>query len=740
MSRKIWFVPIIFLSSVALNTLSGQGTREISKRPVTVADVVTMTRLGEPLYVGSRGVGPKQDFASFSPDGSRVAFVVTKGNLERNVNQYTLLVFRTADLFDHPVSRRLLTFSSASNHQGISALKWLKDNDTILFLGSREAQPTQLYSIRCSSGELKQLTKHLSPLRSYAMSPDGRMVVYAADEAPRSVVTKSVKLHGLDVTSDELPDLLAGKASTIGLELFSRRDGELSEKRLDTLGAMDTGINDLFPSPNRRYLILKTDVRNLPKQWEQYHDDTIQAAFRRRQPPGSSSGLLGYEFIDIAANKSVSLLDTPAPFSSSEVLWSPDSKSVLLCGVYLPLDVKDPVELNERRYTKYVIEVETASRRYVQVAKGDLRPVRWNPRTNVVQFHLPSAGESNGSEDAYYKKVGEAWKQLVRDSEIPPNPLPDVRVDQELNIPPRIVAVDARTGRKKPILDLNPRFSQLEFGHVEQIEWTGRDGGRVTGGLYLPPDYVPDRRYPLVIQTHGFDPHGFWIDGPWSTAFAAQPLANRGIAVLQVDDSFSAWRNTPNEANHVMSAYEGAIDFLDNQSIIDRGKVGIIGFSRTCLYVKYTLTHSREHFAAAVASDGFDGGYFEYLAVFPLAKSEMESVAGAAPFGPGLEVWLRNAPGFLLDKVNTPIQLQANAPASLFEQWEWFSGLQRLHKPVDLFYLPADAHILIRPRERMLSETQSVDWFCFWLKGEEDHSPEKADQYARWRALRDSTE
>jgi hypothetical protein len=117
----------------------------------------------------------------------------------------------------------------------------------------------------------------------------------------------------------------------------------------------------------------------------------------------------------------------------------------------------------------------------------------------------------------------------------------------------------------------------------------------------------------------------------------------------------------------------------------------------------------------------------------------MESVAGSAPFGTGLELWLKNAPGFLLDKVNTPIQLQANAPASLFEQWEWFSGLQRLKKPVDLFYLPAGVHILVRPRDRMASEEQSVDWLCFWLKGEEDGNPAKASQYSHWRELRQST-
>jgi dipeptidyl aminopeptidase/acylaminoacyl peptidase len=731
---------VIPLAVLAPNTLSGQGSQQISKRPVTVADAVTMTRIGEPLYVGYTGVGPKQNFAAFSPDGRRFALVISKGNLEKNVNDYSLLIFRTAGAFEHAVPRRLIAFSSASNSQGISNVRWLGDNDTILFLGSRGVQPTQLYSIRCSSRELKRLTNHRTSLKSYASSANGRTLVYAAQTRDHAVATPSVKWHGLDITTQDLPDLVAGTISTPGLDLLSLGNSGLRESQLHTVGAFDTGIDDLHLSPNGKYLILKTEVRRLSRKWQEYNDQAIQTVFRRQVPEGSSSGLLGYELIDITANKAVTLLDAPAPFSSSDVMWSPDSRSVLLCGVSLPLDISDPAELNRRRSTKYVIEIELPERKLVRIATGELRPVRWNARTNVVQFHGPTAGESNQIADVYYQKIGKDWKQLTSSFGVPINPLPDIRVEEDLNVCPKIVAVDARTQRKEVVLNLNPQFSELELGKVKPVEWKDGAGDLVSGGLYLPFNYIPGRRYPLVIQTHGFDPHGFWMDGPWSTAFAAQPLASRGIVVLQINDSFKAILDTPSEANHVMSAYEGAIDFLDNEGVIDRAKVGIIGFSRTCLYVKYALTHSRQHFAAAIASDGFDGGYFEYLAVFPLAKSEMESVAGAAPFGPGLEVWLRNAPGFLLDKVSTPIQLQANAPASLFEQWEWFSGLQRLHKPVDLFYIPAGTHILIRPRERMLSEEQSVDWFCFWLKGEEDRNPTKAEQYARWRALRDSTE
>jgi hypothetical protein len=31
---------------------------------------------------------------------------------------------------------------------------------------------------------------------------------------------------------------------------------------------------------------------------------------------------------------------------------------------------------------------------------------------------------------------------------------------------------------------------------------------------------------------------------------------------------------------------------------------------------------------------------------------------------------------------------------------------------------------------------RNLDWFRFWLKGEEDPDPAKAEQYARWRELR----
>jgi predicted peptidase len=122
----------------------------------------------------------------------------------------------------------------------------------------------------------------------------------------------------------------------------------------------------------------------------------------------------------------------------------------------------------------------------------------------------------------------------------------------------------------------------------------------------FPPDYIAGKKYPLVIQTHGFDSQGFVIDGDHISASAAQPLAGKGIVVLQMNDIFYDSLDTAQELERAMSAYENAVNYLDEKGIIDRSRVGLVGFSRTCLYVKYTLTHSTQHFAAAIAAEGFD--------------------------------------------------------------------------------------------------------------------------------------
>ncbi|MGB7281332.1 MAG: hypothetical protein WBE13_03635 [Candidatus Acidiferrum sp.] len=707
-------------------------------RLVTVADTIRMNQIAGSGYPSSR---LKSGFAVFSPDGRQFAIVVVRGNVEKNANEYSLMVFRTADVFDGGMPRTLVSFSSSSNEEGIFGLKWSKDNDTIFFLGASADEPAQLYSVQGSSGELKKLTSNRTSLVSYALSEEADAMVFAAKRPETDVINEGVLRRGFHVVAESLPDLIRGQISNYEPELFARGKGPFPGKPLQTLGLFDSGVNDLFLSPDGRYLVVKTDAIEIPERWNQYEDPYIQGVFRIKLAKGVGTRILRYELIDLRTRGSEVLLDSPATYASADVLWSPDSKSLLLCGVYLPLDVEGQAELQSRRSNKFVVEIKLPSREFVKIAKEELKPIRWDAQTNIVQFQARQDRSQTGSapQSVYYRRTGEIWERFPNPPAVVGDALPVILAEQGLNLPPQVVAMDTKTKRKVTLLDLNPQFAGLRFGKVEEINWKDGTGRPVRGGLYLPPDYVAGKKYSLVIQTHGFDSHGFVVDGNYTTASAAQPLVSKGIVVLQMNDIFQDSLDTPEETERAMSAYESAVQYLDQKGIIDRSRVGLVGFSRTCLYVKYTLTHSSQHFAAAIVADGFDGGYFQYLVGGNLASngdSEEERVIGAPPFGEGLLLWLKRSPGFLLDKVQTPLQIQALGPGSLLGEWEWFSGLRRLGKPVDLIYLPTGTHVLVRPWDRIASQEGSVDWFCFWLKSEEDPDPKKTEQYVRWRKLR----
>ena len=87
---------------------------------------------------------------------------------------------------------------------------------------------------------------------------------------------------------------------------------------------------------------------------------------------------------------------------------------------------------------------------------------------------------------------------------------------------------------------------------------------------------------------------------------------------------------------------------------------------------------------------------------------------GAAPFGEGLQQWLKRSPGFNLDKITTPLLINAEGRGdNLLEMWEPYAGLRYLHKPVDPIILNTDEHVLTNPAVRLASQGGSVDWFRF---------------------------
>ena len=742
-NRKFRALSLTAVLLGAAASASLEANPQQQRRAVTVRDGIDMTRLGNTLYAeGSSNF----TVAHFSPDGKRFIIVLTKGDWEHNSNQYSLLLYQTSSVFDSPKPQVLLTMWSSSNREAIRNLKWLADNDSIAFIGENPGESPQVYTFNIRTKSLKKVTNHPTPIVAFGASANGDEVIFEADPPSSKLFDREqVRRHGIVVSNQPLRQLLAGDSYKfvanllVGEQVFVKARGEPSVQI--PLDDVAIGSRPISMSPDGRYALIEAFVRQIPKQWRDYQNQLVHDYATEERPQGSASILRKYLLVDVRKGSLSPLVDAPLGFDLNGSAWAPDGHSVVVSGAYLPLDSDDTIDRARRTKSTYVVEVRLPSKSTVVVSEKQLEVIGWDQHSGRVL--LKADGSASEAPAAAYGKKDGRWMEL------PVTPGVDLArsngirlmLEEDSNTPPKIHATDAGGLKRALLLNLNPQLDDLSLGKVEEIRWKATDGHPVSGGLYLPPDYDPAKRYPLVIQTHGFDKMRFKMDGPWGSAFAARPLAAQGMAVLQVggsEESADVQRailNTPREAPYQMAEFEGAIDYLDGKGLIDRNRVGIVGFSRTVYYVEYALTHSKYPFAAAIVADGINGGYFSYVE-FPSGGYEL--LNGGPPFGDTLALWIKNSPGFNLDKVRTPVRIEYyGSSATVLGGWEWFSGLSRLHKPVDLVYLPYATHELVKPWERMTSQQGTVDWFRFWLKGEEDDDTGKREQYLRWRHLRE---
>ncbi len=732
----------LLLAIHASEGASQADTGSQSRRPITVADIIGWSRLA------GKGYG---DVGVTSSNGVEVASVVERGDVARNVVRSTVVVVHLPGSKGLPAVDTVATFVSASNRPAVSGLRWLADNRTLAVLGERADQGDtlpQVYAVDIRSRQSTQLTHHPTPITGFDLGSGGYPVVYMAERTVDTTQYRTWRQHGFAVQETQsLYSIAAGQYAARDWvnEVFVIAGPVAPARRLRMPGreAFSLCSPALSLSPDGTTVLLTCSPRHLPEAWAGYKDPVVQGWVRN--PEGQAHGQ--YYSLNVATGVFRALLAGPSmytEYTGPAIPWAPTGHTVALGNVFLPLDVADPAEREWRRHQTAVVAVDAqtgalsiVSRRQPLLVKRWLGPdtLEVTPGGGVIGS---DSADARGSTPLRLSRTQGGWREAGPASLL--NAGPEIVVEQDMNTPPRLVLVSRPSGERRVIYEPEPGLLQrYTFAEERLIHWRSPRGLRWQGGLFIPPHYDPHRRYPLVVQTHDFSPTTWDPDGPYSTSYAAQALASMGIMVLQIgDDNVDSVSDTPREAPITVEAIEGAIDSLDRAGVIDRMHVGIQGFSRTGYPVLYMLTHSRHPIAAAVASDGDDMSYVSYVAYwgYPTGGHVMHTLFGGPPWGARFQTWREQTPGFNLDRVQTPLRLEAANAYNIAIFWEEYQGLLQQHKPVEYFLIPDGTHVLIKPWERLASQGGAADWFRFWLTGEEDPDPAKAEQYARWRELR----
>jgi hypothetical protein len=744
---------LIVAASVAMSTTAHATSQGDARgtRDVTVRDIVEMTRFGTDHQLATDVAAGSS--IQFSPDGKKFAVITHRGDLARNTVDYSLLVFRAPNGGVIPRPELVASFSSSSSRPAIAELRWLRGGNSLVFLGERPGLKPQLYRVSTRTKRVVQLTRATTGVLEYAMNADGDAFVFAV-AAQLNTGEGQGQASGAFITDQRLYDLYAPRErSPDKLErLFVKTRDFVAPKSVGgpfySCDADEPG-RGMSISPNGEFALVCSFALSPPSSWAQYRPGfktlPLTAEGTLRNPYRCPVQIL---LVDLGATKAEPLINAPAVRASEGAplfRWTA-TNSALLLNTFLPLDGERRGEKLDRHEDVYAAEISIPDRRILEIA-GQGMPFH--------AFHLETGGRAdefvtdpiNASwgPPLVLRRGSTGWK--VSTASIGSVEELGVAIKQGMNEPPTLVArAKGRNGAE--ILDPNPAFSQLRFGRVRSFHWTMHSGDKMEGALYYPPDYVAGRRYPLVVQTHGYSRDQFWPDGPFTTAYAAQPLASRGFLVLQIPNANrysdaltmakeGALFGTAGESGYDEDQIESAVEELDRRGLVDTDRIALSGFSRTVYQVLYTLTHPHFHYAAAVVADGVNFGFADCM--FAMSEVDKKSLCepmngGKPPFGAGLAGWQEEAPDFRLDKVEAPVLLQAISDP--MGEWEILSGLRWLKKPVEMInFYPNGEHELAQPRQVYLSEQSVVDWYSFWLQGYEDSDPAKAEQYTRWEKL-----
>ena len=736
-----------------------------AKRELTPADAVATVR----AMGNQASLSQSADSAVISPDGRRYVIRLVHGDLKRNGVSIELLTghLDSLDSASHPIRcAPLLTtgLGSPNDTQGAeydpyptNLLRWVNDHE-IAFLWSDAHQVRQVLSVDLNTCKRKFLTHSPTSVYAFGVASTGTLLINAKASPPNSAVSRRQD-NGMTVRdSTDGWSVLRGDfdgASIYDVNFnneWSILSASGSRRRVAIDGSLmdpsNPAFRELAISPNGAYAVTHAGMKVTPADWSRYSAEWLQSLIRVNESEPNRTPLR-YVMIDLRRGTSRPLWDAPIGMHSL-IAWAPGSDFLLFAPTFLPLTAGDSADTAGTA----VAEVNASTGQYkrlpLDLTGRTVAALAWlSPSTVEIRTTEPTGADAR---IARFQRRGDRWEVAAQIK--PANPAIRIETRQTLNSPPQLFAVDAVHGESRLILDLNPRLlTDFKLGRIERMSGTLPTGERWLGQLIYPADYVPGNKYPLVIQSlyaKAWGDEEFTLDGSWGASgmglgpssypsYPGQLLATRNIAVLELEILHSAQGVKEPEDHQI--AFETLARQLASSGLVDEKKVGLAGFSRNGYWVEYALAHSKFPFAAAIAADNYDPSYFQSaLADWRVDDAEIN---GAPPFGAGLAQWMQRAPGFNAEHIQSPLLMIGQSGSRItyvIGEWEIFSRLRFLHRPVEIYVMPDidrhPSHITQNPGQIVAIQARAIDWLSFWLTGREDTDPQKREQYVRWHALR----
>lgn len=629
----------------------------VTAAALTIEDYATMPQLASPRW---------------SPDGTRIAYVVTRADLTRNAYEGDVWVV------DADGSRNVQLTREGNDTRP----RWSPDGKSVAFLSDRNG-PAQIFVIDIAGGESRQLTKEPTPIRTFEWAPDGKSIAFTRlDEATPEeekrtkekddarVVGESRKHVHLYVSENGATRRLTRGAFSIFTFSWMPDGSAIVFDRAPGAGLDDLYRTDIWSVSLRdgalkpivaRAGIDKTPVVSPDGKWIAFgssgglHDWLVEHDVHVVPTGGGES-----------RNISKSYDRTP-----DEVMWSSDSRTIWFDG---PLDIS----------------------------------------AQLFRVNVDGSGFANTTNVSGV--VGDADVRGER----------AVFVYQSLTEPPEIFA------GKRQLTHHNDAYRNRVLGETRVIRWKNpKDGLEIEGLLTLPVGYTTGDRVPLLTFVHGGPASRFDLAflGYHGGTYAPHVLASRGFAVLRPNPRGTggyglAFRraNRNDWADMPWRDIEAGIDKVIADGIADPKRLGLMGWSYGGYIAAWVLGHSDRFRAVSVGAPVVDLLSFhgtsdirDFLPHYFDQRDTPDTVIDEMRHAPlSLELLRAQSPLWHLKKSTAKVLIQhgeADDRVPISQGTMLYRILDELGADVTMVTYPRSGHALREPKLKIDVMRRNVELF-----------------------------
>lgn len=618
---------------------------------------------------------------SISPDGRLAVVPVTRYDIEENEGKTDLWLVPTK-----PGKARQLTSDAASDSSPV----WSPDGQRIAFVSKRgnDKQP-QVYVIRVDGGEAQRVTNVPTGVIAPKWFPDSRRIAFLSRVWPQ--------LKGWSEMEERMKQREQPKMSARVWDKapIAHWDHFLDDRQTHVYSVTLEGGEPQALTIGSGYAL---DPAEPGKDSYDISPDGSELAFAADVDASGVDSNFDIFVMPIEGGPARNLTsDNPA--HDLGPLYSPDGKLLAFRRQQIKRFYADRARL--MLYERRSAQLRNLTENWDRSADG----LVWSPDSSalfgsiddagtrrVYRFDLSASGPRAITREHSFGSLAVAGSGPVI-----------VGLRQSFAEPPTLVSIIARTGTATKLSDFNDAMlAKLTQGRYESVTYQGANGEDVQMWVVYPPDFTPDRKWPLYLVLHG-GPHNAMTDG-YQWRWNAQVFANwgyvtawhnfhgsSGFGQAWADSITKDWADLPYQDTLQAAAWFAAQPWIDAERMAAGG--GSYGG-----YLASILLGKPHPFKTLVAHAAVYDKYTQYASDYGAAKRRH----GEHWEDP--ERFERNSPHLFAGNFSTPtlvIHGQLDQRVPLAHGIALFNTLQNRGVPSKLVYFPDENHWVLKPQNSL---------------------------------------